>query len=384
MNFNNLHLFIDSSDDALAIRKVETTYSITDTGSIQIFYNPEKKDTISEALSDANIPLHSVKMDSLTIKGNSTHLRRALNTLSHAGLIHSTFARQISENFLGELNRIHALNEARDDELTDRSPRDIVLSLAAPFSSASGHRDPEQDSIFSHLRDRALRLPDRHFELSDLSDYFVNFRMLPSAFSHQRELSFGEHPFFSPTRHVSYPSLAQAQFPTGVTSGNNAKKIENITNFPTDTIPAEYICPLSLSIMSDPAYIQGDVTGQRFERSWIIAWLNEKGSHPTTRVKFRSGLLQLDVELKQAINHFIQAAEIASIHHDEKPTSFDASVEPIIEEERVGTMDAYIPEPMRLMRDIHFPIRHQTLTNEDEALSLADIAIVSCMLPGYR
>lgn len=261
----------------------------------------------------------------------------------------------------------------RDEDA--QSVRDRVLSLAAPFSSTTSTsiRDPEEDIIFSDLRDMAIRATERHFLFSEMADDFLHFSMQRTNF----ESSFGEHPFFSPTRHVNYPSLAQAQFPTGVTSGSNAEKIERIANFSTETIPTDYICPLSLSIMSDPTYIPGDVTGQRFERSWITTWLNEKGSHPTTRVKFQSSLLQPDFDLKHAISHFIQAAETAS-SLDEKPTASDASVEPITEGVGVETMDTYIPEPMRLMRDNYLPIRHQTLTNEDEALAFAD------RLPGYR
>ena len=33
--------------------------------------------------------------------------------------------------------------------------------------------------------------------------------------------------------------------------------------------------------MSDPTYIDGDVTGERFERNWITEWLNKHDSHPT-------------------------------------------------------------------------------------------------------
>ena len=60
-----------------------------------------------------------------------------------------------TEIFHNELNGMGALNEVRDEELIVQSVRDRVLSLTAPFFRTSRRSDPEQDRIFSHLRERS-------------------------------------------------------------------------------------------------------------------------------------------------------------------------------------------------------------------------------------
>lgn len=117
--------------------------------------------------------------------------------------------------------------------------------------------------------------------------------------------------FFGGTRVNIGQPLAQPQCPTNLTSEKNAGRMENIENFSPTEIPDHYKCPLSLTIMTDPVYLPGDTTQQRFERSWITAWLNQKGTHPTTRERFQSNVLVSDAELKQEINEFIQTAETA-------------------------------------------------------------------------
>lgn len=100
---------------------------------------------------------------------------------------------------------------------------------------------------------------------------------------------------------------------------SNAEKLEEIPNFSMESILEKYICPISLSIMTDPVYILGDnKTTQRFERRLIAQWLREHGTHPTTRDPFSEDALQSDDILRNNINKFVQIAECG--HHGLKKT----------------------------------------------------------------
>lgn len=98
---------------------------------------------------------------------------------------------------------------------------------------------------------------------------------------------------------------AQHQATVDLALGINAQILEN-AKFSSEETPDEYVCPISRSIMSDPVYLQGDETGQRFERAWITTWLRDKGTHPTTRKPFPITALQEDSELKNVIDEFVK------------------------------------------------------------------------------
>lgn len=100
---------------------------------------------------------------------------------------------------------------------------------------------------------------------------------------------------------------------------SNAEKLEEIPNFSMESVLEKYICPISLSIMTDPVYILGDnKTTQRFERRFIAQWLREHGTHPTTRDPFSEDALRSDDILRNKINTFVQIAECS--HHGLKKT----------------------------------------------------------------
>jgi hypothetical protein len=101
---------------------------------------------------------------------------------------------------------------------------------------------------------------------------------------------------------------SEASLPTDISLGPNAEKIKEL-NIPDTDIPESYICPLSFSIMSDPVYLIGDETGQRYERSWITKWLTDKGTHPITRQPFELTTIESDTVLKTAIDELMQSIE---------------------------------------------------------------------------
>lgn len=148
------------------------------------------------------------------------------------------------------------------------------------------------------------------FNLPSDRDYFVHFSHVSDPRPLRSDPLVISQGFFGGTRY-GHQSLAQPQFPTSVTSGNNEKRMENIANFSPTEIPEHYKCPLSLTIMTDPVYLPSDTTQQRFERSWITAWLDEKGTHPSTRERFQSNVPVSDAELKKEINEFLQTEETA-------------------------------------------------------------------------
>jgi hypothetical protein len=70
-------------------------------------------------------------------------------------------------------------------------------------------------------------------------------------------------------------------------------------------IPSEYCCPISLCIMTEPVYIDGDLTRQHFERVCLVQWLNSNSTHPLTRLYCEQGQLILNSDLQYAINVFV-------------------------------------------------------------------------------
>ena len=136
-----------------------------------------------------------------------------------------------------------------------------------------------------------------------------------------RDLSCAQRAVFSRAGRLSTPGArnltaansahfidAARQQTTSGSTPNSGLNAETLDDQGID-IPQEYCCPLSLSIMTDPVYLLNDPTGTRFEREWITRWLNEHGSHPTTRGEYLPGTLRADIDLKARIDGFTQSAE---------------------------------------------------------------------------
>lgn len=139
----------------------------------------------------------------------------------------------------------------------------------------------------------------------------INSGTLPTFFSRRRTEILND---------VNWP-LARSESTASVVivPKSNAEKLEEIPNFSMESILEKYICPISLSIMTDPVYILGDnKTTQRFERRFIAQWLREHGTHPTTRDPFSEDALRSDDILRNKINKFVQIAECS--HHGLKKT----------------------------------------------------------------
>ncbi|MDF1827017.1 MAG: hypothetical protein P1U39_01920 [Legionellaceae bacterium] len=111
--------------------------------------------------------------------------------------------------------------------------------------------------------------------------------------------------------------VSSASQTNNLSSGPNAKVIEDI-GFPSEEIPDEYICPLSLQIMSDPVYLAHDLTEQRFERTWLTKWLSDNGIHPSTRQPFELTAIQSDAGLKTSIDDFMSQIIIGATPHNAK------------------------------------------------------------------
>lgn len=86
--------------------------------------------------------------------------------------------------------------------------------------------------------------------------------------------------------------------------GANAEKISEL-GISDEAIPEEFICPLSLSIMTDPVRLKDDPSGIVFERAFIEHWIHISHCHPLTRQSIALSNLQPDFELKAQIDAYI-------------------------------------------------------------------------------
>ena len=100
----------------------------------------------------------------------------------------------------------------------------------------------------------------------------------------------------------------------------------------TIPVPSEYICPITLCLMSHPLMSK---TGMRYERSAILAWLVKSNTCPMTRQPLHLSQLVSDRALENEIKRFKDmngiSQEVEDIHvidnHtcvDDKTTSFYA------------------------------------------------------------
>ena len=93
----------DSSENNFAINKVIVEMGIGRLPSLEIFYRPDQKDAVKQALLGKNIPLQFIRSSSLTVPlenfGDQPKLHAALNQLKEDELISPSFAEQISQQF---------------------------------------------------------------------------------------------------------------------------------------------------------------------------------------------------------------------------------------------------------------------------------------------
>lgn len=101
--------------------------------------------------------------------------------------------------------------------------------------------------------------------------------------------------FFSPSSQTS----------SALSEGANSVKLNKI-NY-NETIPDEYICPLTMTIMTDPVRVKQH-PNQRFERTWILAHLKHHTDNPLTREPLNASNLEPDSALKTEIDAFVEDA----------------------------------------------------------------------------
>jgi hypothetical protein len=180
---------------------------------------------------------------------------------------------------------VNALAEATQETQGPRG-RNIVLEHAygSPYHRTNTQR------FFNHQ-------PGFGFTVSDDRDYFVHFS--------QRGLV------------MPIPELA-SQTGLCVSSSSELSNAEKIKDFIDDNeIPNKYICPLTLSIMTEPVSLLNDVTKAKFERCAITRWLSEQsvrsssrtGPHPLNPgARFTIDDLLPETDLKHEIDSFVGQA----------------------------------------------------------------------------
>ena len=338
--------FVDLSSPVVCT--IEARTRLVDYCSMEILYRPEHKDVVTDSLSRANIPLTSIHISSVTIKTtffNRRHMREALRALLHDGLIHETFAEHISSNFPDGRR-----GEGVLDLSIDNPERDALIEgvtrLAESAQRTNGprgrHMSRPIDSLDQAITDNSSLIGSRRTTLeSEVINYVSRATEsfgLPTTDLYSLILTEETHRI-SNTDHQQFlamhaalgmqsaiqaplllaqlmelnrlagldisSSSQQNQAPNTLSPGPNAKAIEEL-GFPAEDISKEYLCPLSLSIMSNPVYLLKDETKQRFERNWLTTWLRDKGTHPITRQPFNIPAIQEDTELKHSIDEFMQ------------------------------------------------------------------------------
>ena len=71
-----------------------------------------------------------------------------------------------------------------------------------------------------------------------------------------------------------------------------------------ESIPANWYCPLTLEVMTDPVMT---VHGQNFERDAILEWLNQgNNSCPLTRKPLRPSMMVSNAALRRSINKWFR------------------------------------------------------------------------------
>jgi hypothetical protein len=88
------------------------------------------------------------------------------------------------------------------------------------------------------------------------------------------------------------------------TDGVNSRKLKEIDY--SGSIPEQYICPLTMDIMSEPCYVRQH-PNQRFEKSWILTHLQNHDDNPLTREPMTTDDLIDDTLLKSEISEFVEA-----------------------------------------------------------------------------
>ena len=92
--------------------------------------------------------------------------------------------------------------------------------------------------------------------------------------------------------------------PTANTEETNAEKLGLFDGLELD-IPDDFICPITLQIMTDPVIAPG--YPQRYERSAITAWVEGNRTNPVNRQPLHSRDLVADKNLKAQIDLFVQS-----------------------------------------------------------------------------
>lgn len=352
----------NESASQLAITSVVTKAGLSYGASIEFRYQLSDKSVIVNALRDAEIPIHSSGSSSLTVKAEGlfqcTRITRALDVLKESNLISEPFVRQISEGFPNGHGGINPLNSSSRSRTTLESlVTDHVSSylsrpiddLGIPITDYSSLSEEERSIRISESRNslnatHSFRYPGvwGSFSAEIIRPGPISNPSLSSSGINLLEFArTAASVIDQPIQDVAQARLLVDQFmglygltghsvsssgsssnrrertdiPAGVTASqiglysqrtttvSNEDKLKNIENV---HIPEDYICPITLAIMTDPVYLDKDDTKAVFERSAIEKWLRDKGTHPYSRKNFLLSAIQPDIELKNSIDEFIE------------------------------------------------------------------------------
>lgn len=310
--------FNDSSESA--IRKATAHAGMSHGASLALFYQPQNKEAIIQALRNAGIPMQSSGGSSLTIKAEGlfqcTRIERALDVLKAAGFISDVFVRQISENFPNGHGGIQPFNNSHRTTLESRvtnyvsnylsnaAPR-AIDDLWTPIITETSSIDTAVPGLIR--QQQRYTLSRREFMDAVQTGSGVNRPSEAAINAMVGELNSLLGRTTPPARQGAssqHVSTKTESAPLDV--GKNANDLDD-AGF-SGEIPHNYICPISCSVMTDPVYLTDDPTERRFERSCITKWLTQKGTHPISRLKFKSESVMPDENLKNEIDGFVQTA----------------------------------------------------------------------------
>lgn len=298
-----------NTNPSSAIKKINLAHSQNGDRVISVTVPLEYKVEFELALINSRFPMNRVKIG---FTPERPHRIQSTNISLLANFM--KIVKSLAENFeMIEQNISQTLGVDLHQEYTipaSERPLRQSLRLTIPAANANPSRSigPALGQL-GFLRQPQPALPQgiTHGNSERASGQFLQLTISAANANPSRPigLALGQRGWARPPQPV---------LPQNITPGNNEALLTAI-NFSGD-IPLEYLCPVSLSIMTDPVYDPLDSTKARFERSYIMAALIVKQENPLNRAPLNPAALILDVQLKNEIDNFVQM----TINNNPAPT----------------------------------------------------------------
>jgi hypothetical protein len=133
-----------------------------------------------------------------------------------------------------------------------------------------------------------------------------------------------------------------------------------------DTVPSEFLCPISMELMTDPVLC---ADGQTYDRKSIMQWLSSSNTSPITRQPLYSNQIYPNFALKSAMQRWQDEKKRAQAHPPSTPLLSYQMSSPHPFYTKPAKVPAQIKPPVRLQESPiliyespEAQIQHQTRT----------------------